>query len=158
MAGDGRGAAVSVPREEWEWYGVASHLIVGRDCRFHLATVIGPWLVSTVGEYLPGESVRDILATSRGYALEGRGDEREASWLKQNDWEEIGYGRKYETMVFRVGEERCTDADCDCGQPKVTEWSEVDSDVYNLRGDATRGHYAMCEKWAELGSLEEALA
>jgi len=29
------------------------------------------------------------------------------------------------------------------------EWSELDADGYNLRGDAQRGHLAMCEKWAE---------
>jgi hypothetical protein len=53
-------------------------------------------------------------------------------------------------MVFPVGDDRCTAADCACNQPFATDWSERDSDAYNLRGDATRGHYAMCEKWAAM--------
>lgn len=43
--------SVPVSREEWEWFGTAAHLIVGQDCRFHMATIIGPWLISTVGEW-----------------------------------------------------------------------------------------------------------
>lgn len=139
-----------IPREQWEWFGVTSHLIVGSDCRFHLATVIGPWLVSTVGEWFPDESSREIHAEIRGVKLEGRGNARRADFMEKFGFMEIGSGRKYETNVFRIGEERCTTEDCDCGQPLVADWSELDSDGYNLRGDAQRGHYAMCEKWAAL--------
>ena len=149
MAADSRSAApVLWPRSDWEWFGSAAHLIVGEDCRFHLATLVGPWMVSTVGEYLPDSAVREVLAESRGITLEGRGDERRSSWARQAGWEDIGHGRKYETMVFRATDERCTADDCDCELPVIREWSELDSDGYNLRGDAQRGHLAMCEKWA----------
>lgn len=137
-----------VPRSEWQWFGSAAHFICGSDCRFHLATIVGPWLVSTVGEYLPDSNVREIFAESRGITLEGRGDERRASWMRQVGYEDIGYGRKYETMVFPVSDEVCTADDCDCGMPVVSDWSERDSDGYNVRGDAHRGHYEMCQKWA----------
>lgn len=140
-----------IPREEWEWFGTAGHLIVGQDCRFHLATIVGPWLVSTVGEYLPDSVVREVMAESRGIALEGRGDERLSSWMREAGYEEIGFGRKYETMVFRIGDARCADPECDCGMPIVGEWAELDADGYNRRGDAQRGHYVMCEKWAAHG-------
>lgn len=147
---------MSIPREKWEWFGNAGHLIVGRDCRFHLATLVGPWWVSTVGEYLPDSVVRDMLAESRGFALKGIGDAREADWIRQNGWEQIGAGRIYETMVFRAGDGRCQGDICGkCGIPLPDEWEELDADGYNTAGDATRGHYAMCEKWAAM-SAEDA--
>lgn len=140
--------AIIHARQEWEWFGTPGHLIVAQDCRFHLATIVGSHLVSTVGEWLPDESSREIMAKSRGHVLAGRGDARRADFLSKVGWIEIGSGRLYETMVFPVGDDRCTVADCDCGMPKVTDFGELDSDGYNLRGDATRGHYAMCERWA----------
>lgn len=108
-----------VPRVKWKWYGHAAHLIVGLDCRFHLATEIGEYLVSTVGEYLPDESVREILAKSRGKPLEGRGDARRADWMRKHGYEEIGCDRKYETMVFRVTG-HCESPDCQCGLPTIS--------------------------------------
>jgi hypothetical protein len=63
-------------REGWEWFGNAAHLIVSRDCRFHLATLVGPWLISTVGEYFPDERSREIHAEVRGIQLQGMGDAR----------------------------------------------------------------------------------
>lgn len=139
-----------IPREEWEWFGSAAHLIVGADCRFHLATYVGPWLVSTVGEWLPDSDSWHIYAESRGVEIEGRGDARRADFLNKVGFVEIGAGRTYETMVFRAGDERCSRKDCDCGMRVVAEWTELDADGYNVRGDAQRGHYAMCEKWAAI--------
>ena len=108
--------------QDWKWLGYAAHLIVGARCQFHLATVVGDYLVSTVGEY--------------------KSDHR------AKDFEEIGAGRLYETMVFRVTGEVCKLPDCNCGGPEVEDWSEMDTNVYNLRGDATKGHMEMCERWA----------
>lgn len=135
-----------VPRESWEWFGSPGHLIVAQDCRFHLCTLVGPWLVSTVGEWLPDSSSWDIFA--HGVEIEGRGDARRADFLNKVGFVEVGFGRKFETMVFRATDERCTEAECECEMPIVRDWSELDSDGYNLRGDAQRGHYAMCERWA----------
>lgn len=109
----------AVEPKDWKWYGSASHLIVGNDCRFHLATKVGPWLVSTVGEYLPG-----------------------------------GCGRKYETMVFRLGRSP-GECPCGCGLPKPVDWGELDVAGYNDAKAATAGHYAMCEKWAALPDMRE---
>jgi len=36
---------------EVEWLGHAQHLCVARDCQFRLATRVGKYVVSTVGEY-----------------------------------------------------------------------------------------------------------
>lgn len=139
---------VLVPQAEWEWFGSAAHLIVAAECRFHLATFIGPWLVSTVGEWLPDSSSWHIYADTRGVTLEGRGDARRADFLNKVGFIEIGMGRLYETMVFPVGTDRCEIPGCNCGMPDVVDWGELDSDAYNVRGDAQRGHYAMCERWA----------
>lgn len=70
--------------------------------------------------------------------------------IPESEWE------WYETMVFRIGEERCTAEDCNCGLPVVADWGEVDSDGYNVRGDAHRGHLAMCRKYAALYVKEPA--
>jgi hypothetical protein len=141
---------VYASREGWEWFGSAAHLIVGRDCRFHLATFVGPWLVSTVGEWLPDSGSWDIYADRvGGIPTELRGADRRNWFLKNVGSLEIGAGRKYETMVFPWSGERCTDPECGCGLPIPEDWCEIDSDGYNDAGSATRGHYAMCEMWAD---------
>lgn len=137
-----------IPVSEWRWFGHPAHLIVAEDCRFHLATLIGDVLVSTVGEYLPDSQVREVLTESRGVTLEGRGDDRRHDYMRKIGYEEIGVYRKFETMVFRVTGEVCTDPECGCGLPRIDP-SDLDFSGYNNAGDATRGHYAMCEKWAK---------
>lgn len=144
--------AETFPKSEWRWFGKASHFICGHDCRFHLATQVGPWLVSTVGEYLPDSSTRDILAESRGIVLKGKGDERRASWMQQVGYEEIGYQRTYETMVFRAGE--ACGGDCGCGVPQI-DGPELDFRGYNNAGDATAGHMELCAKWASRAHVPE---
>ena len=75
-------------------------------------------------------------------------EQREEEWLREN-WpgEDVGYNRKYETMVFRM-KGRCDSPKCGCGAPLI-EPSEIDSDVYNLPGPAREGHMKMCHTWAE---------
>ena len=132
-----------VPESEWEWFGTPGHFICGHWCRFHLCTLIGDCLVSTVGEYV--------------HPRHGGGSEQqEYNWLADN-WpgEDIGCGRKYETMVFKAGE-RCDDPKCNCGQPLIKP-SELEVMGYNSRGDATKGHMLLCRKWANaelIASLE----
>lgn len=117
-----------VDPSEWKWFGNAGHLICGQWCRFHMATQVGPWLVSTVGEYVhPSHSSG-------------------AEFLKDHPLgEEIGWDRLFETMVFRAGEP-CAGS-CGCGIPGISG-EEVDMEGYNDRKSATDGHMAMCKKWA----------
>lgn len=63
-----------VSRAGWRWFGYGGHLVVSSRCAFHLATLVGGVLVSTIGHWLP----------KHGDAVE-----------------EIGSGRTFETMVFR---------------------------------------------------------
>jgi hypothetical protein len=142
------------PKSEWRWFGDAGHLIVGHDCRFHLCTKVGPWLISTVGKYFPDESLREITARIRGIILEGKGDERRSDFLRKIGYEEIGADRLYETMVFRAGTP-CDAEGCHCGMPIPDEFAELDFAGYNEAGEATRGHMDMCEKWAERESAPE---
>lgn len=125
------------------WMPHAAHFICGRDFRFHLATHVNGFVVSTVGEYLPSEGAREILAKSRNIVLEGRGDDREVDWLKKNGWEEIGLNRTYETMVFRA--KKSGEACC----PFVIISGEMDFEGYKDAGNATRGHYLLVMKWAK---------
>ncbi len=136
----------AICQDQWEWFGDAGHLIVSSKCQFHLCTLVGRFLVSTVGKYLPDEEVREIIARYRGVTLSGKGDARAYDFMRQIGYEEIGADRTFETMVFLAGE-RCNSADCYCGMPKING-HELDADGYNDAGSATKGHYAMCEKWA----------
>lgn len=136
-----------IPKDEWEWFGKAAHFICGEDCRFHLATKVGRVLVSTVGEYLPDVGVREVLAESRGVVLEGMGDARRADFMRKLGYEPIGFQRKYETMVFRAGSP--CGGECGCGVPQLGDPRELDFAGYNSAADATRGHMALCAKWAE---------
>lgn len=133
-------------RGQWEWFGNAGHLIVGNYCRFHLCTKVGRYLVSTVGQYFPDSRVREIFAQSIGVKLEGIGDARCADYMKKIGYEEIGFERTYETMVFLAGEP-CTANGCDCGLPAI-KGENLDMAGYNDSGSATKGHMEMCEKWA----------
>ncbi|PYQ83172.1 MAG: hypothetical protein DMG02_34135 [Acidobacteria bacterium] len=138
---------MNIPVHEWEWFGSPGHLIVARDCRFHLCTLIGEYLVSTVGQYLPDSQVREILATTRGIALDGRGDARLADYMTKIGYEEIGSGRLFETMVFKTTGERCTAKDCACGLPTIDP-SDLLCKGYMTAGAATKGHRAICARVA----------
>jgi hypothetical protein len=104
-------------QKNWKWFGHALHFIGSNDCRFRMGTQIGRYVISTVGEYLPGGN-------------------------QQEEFSDIGYQRKYETMVFKVGKI------LPCGCPKINP-SEIDMMPYNNPKDAMRGHMAMCEKWSK---------
>lgn len=73
-----------IPESEWKWQGSAGHFICSDQCAYRLCTVVGDYVVSTVGDYYPvGGSVRET----------------------------VGAGRLYETMVFRAAP--CSHDDCD---------------------------------------------
>jgi hypothetical protein len=132
-------------RENWIWMPHPGHFIGARDCRFHLNTYVGGYIVSTLGEYLPDSQVREILAASRGVQLEGKGDAREADYLRKIGYEKIGVERTYETMVFRA--KRSKDNACCPWEQESGE--SLDFAPYNDPAEALEGHMRLCRKWAE---------
>lgn len=88
----------------------------------HLHTRVGDYRISTVGDYHPPDGAHSRMAAMQ----------------------DIGYGRKFETFVFRVSGEGFH------GEGEVAEWSEIDSEGYNEMVDAERGHMAMCRKYARI--------
>ena len=105
-------------RDGWKWYGYPGHLIVGAKCAYHLATRVGDYFISTVGDY-----------RANGIDLPA---------------ETIGAGKDsfYETCVFRC------DGDNENGDPNITDWGEIDGERYASSIEAERGHYSYCEKYA----------
>jgi len=79
-----------IPENKWKWYGSAAHLCVASMCRFHITTLVGNIVVSTVGEFY--EKPNDARPT------------------------EIGLGRLYETMAFK----QTGMCSCGCGLPTVS--------------------------------------
>ena len=108
---------------EWKWFGGAGHFIGGTECRFHLCTLIGEYIVSTVGDYRP------------------RGEQSEKPTP-------IGYQRTYETMAFRL-DKFCDAPGCLCGMP-LHDGRELDFAGYHCASDATAGHMEMCRRYAEV--------
>ncbi len=136
------------PRDAWRHYGTAGHLIVSSDCRFHLHTHVGPWRVSTVGECWPSRASREIHATIYDATWHRantmlRGDAYDAAYMKRFGFEQVGYNRTYETMVFRSDGPVCAEPDCQCGEASVTSWSELDVDGANQRGEAAANHWRL---------------
>lgn len=145
---------------DWKWYGHPGHLIVADKCRFHLCTIVGEFMISTVGEYWPERSVREVHAhvydpewLARNTEL--LGDEFDNAYFERFGYERIGASFMesidddpiYETMVFRTGEP-CADPACDCGMPRIADAGNcLDSRRYATAGKATAGHYELCRKW-----------
>ena len=108
--------------DKWVWMPHAAHFICGPRCQFKLATYVGKYIVSTVGEMVTNHL-----------------DER-------TEFEEIGYKRKYETMVFRAIRRDPKNGKCCPWEIDVSK--EMDMQGYNDADAATDGHMAMCRKWS----------
>ena len=113
---------------DWVWMPHAAHFICGPACQYHLATWVGAYIVSTIGE-LPR------------YPEE-----------PGKPWQEIGAERTYETMVFRAAPSGRV-----CCPVEMADSQEVDFAGYTSADDATQGHMHMCEKWSWRGPGEDEL-
>lgn len=136
-------------KADWVWMPHAAHFIMGPNCQFHLATYVNGYLISTVGELWCERAIREIHARVHDprwldQNIHLLGDNFDSAYFKRFGFEDIGYQRKYETMVFMAEpnyEHRCC-------QWKMASASEIDGDSYNDAADATEGHMALCEKYA----------
>lgn len=137
-----------IDKREWIWMGHPAHFICAHDCRFHLATVVGKYIISTVGEHLPDAPVREIIAKSTGVKLEGKGDARLVDFLAKCDYQDIGYERKFETMVFEaVARDEIDGVSCCPYRPK--NGRELEMQGYNEASMAALGHMQLCLAYAE---------
>ena len=137
-----------IKKEKWIWMPHAGHLIVGDQCKFHLNTKVGKYIVSTVGEYWPDRQVREIHAKvyNPKWLEENKhllGDNFDVTYFKEFGYEEIGCDRKYETMVFRAKKSKYK---C-CPYEMIT--GELDFEGYNTAEEAYKSHLKLCKKWAE---------
>lgn len=116
---------MSIPIEEWKWFGMAGHFICSDDCLHHLCTQIGKYIISTVGNYRP-----------------------HYKWIveKLPEMKEIGYERKFETYVFRTIKGFCS---CGCGIPNI-DTSEIDSLFANEIKEADEKHMILCRKYSKI--------
>jgi hypothetical protein len=140
-------------KDKWIWMPHAGHFIGSRDCRFHLNTYVGGYIVSTVGDYWPRESLRKIHAKTHDplWLAEYRhllGDSFDNEYFKRFGYKEVGYGRLYETMVFKA--QKQTDGrEWDCCPYQMVSAEDVDFEGYNDAVSATKGHMKLCKKWSK---------
>ena len=111
-------------KENWVWMPHVAHHICGEKMHYSLATYVGGYVVSTVGDYYPN-----------GYY---------SKLGNKNQKDTVGHGRFYETMVFRA---KKSDQKC-CGYDIATG-ENVDFQGYSTAQEATKGHYLLCKKWAQ---------
>ena len=142
----------SMSQDKWKWFGNAGHFICGQWCRFHLTTQVGKYLVSTVGELWLERGSRESHAkvydpkwfTENSYRM---GDDFDYAYMKHFGYEEVGAGRKFETMVFKI-DKFCNAKGCNCGMPIIVP-SELDAVPANTAKEATKAHYKLCKKWSK---------
>lgn len=109
-------ASDAIPESEWAWYGHPLHFLGARTCFFRMGTKVGEYVVSTVDDW----------------SIDGHSESRE-----------LGLGRKFETMVFRVTG-RVT---AECGCPDIDP-EELECVGYNDAVSAREGHMEMCRRVA----------
>jgi len=139
-----------ITKDKWVWMPHPAHLIVSSQCQFHLATKVGKYIISTVGEWWPDRQVRAIHA--KAYDLEWLlenehrlGDDFDHAYRQRFGFMEIGVNRLYETMVFKC----VKDKENKCCGWKILVSEDVGFESYNNPVDATKGHYKLCSKWAK---------
>jgi len=139
-----------VGKDKWVWMPHPAHFICSYDCKFVLATKVGKYIISTVGEYFPDAPIREIMATSRGVKLEGIGDARRHDFMKKIGFEELGIGRLYETMVFKAVKSSVKGKNaCPACPFQISSGSDLDFMGYKTSKEAYEGHMKMCKKWAK---------
>jgi hypothetical protein len=61
-----------ISQSEWKWFGYPLHYCLGYRCIFHLGTVVGDYLISTVGKQQPRDYNGDpMTCEALGYDSDG---------------------------------------------------------------------------------------
>ena len=127
-------------KQNWIHMPHPAHLIISRRCEFVLATYVGKYIVSTVGEYWPDRIIREIHAEvhdpkwfSENKHLQG--DYFNNAYFKKFGYEQIGANRIYETMVFKAKKSKSK-----CCAYTIISGKSIDFDGYNTPEKAFKGH------------------
>lgn len=134
-------------KADWIWMPHAGHCVIKEKCQFHLCTYVNGYLVSTIGEYWPDRDVRKILRSEDKNLLTLRGDALDHYYRKKYGFEEVGDGRRYETMVF-IAKKRLED-DYQCCPYQIAEYISDAFAGYNTADEATKGHMKFCYAFDE---------
>jgi hypothetical protein len=115
-------------------------------------TYVGGYIISTVGEYVPDSQVRMIHRQVHGWPMDLKGDDEEADFLRRTKGgEDIGCGRKFETMVFKAKLFKIKKGSKTCCPYRQVSGGSVDCVGYNRPEEAFEGHMKLCEKWSRIG-------
>lgn len=112
--------------------------------------MVGKYIVSTIGEYWPERSCREIHAKVHNpdwfeENKDRKGEDFDHAYFKEFGYTEIGYERIYETMVFKAKKSKGL---C-CCEYVMKEASNLDFESYNKPEEAVKGHMRLCEKWSK---------
>lgn len=112
-----------------------------------MATRIGKYIVSTVGEYWPDQAVRRFHAEiydPQWYTENSskKGDDFDHEYMQKFGYEDIGCDRKYETMVGHAQKVKRG-----CCPYRMVDF-DLDFKSYNTAEEAYKGHMKMCAKFA----------
>ena len=121
-----------IPESKWIWYGKPGHLCVSDECRFHLCTKVGEYLISSVGDYRPSR-LRGMVEPIGG-----------------------GENEYYETSVFKcTGGSACpSPKSCGCGLPAVN-WASVITERSETCGECQSAHARYCAEFAATVSVAD---
>ena len=117
---------IRIPERDWEWLGHAGHYIMGHKCLFHLATKVGKYLISTVGDC-----------------------HLEISPNKIGEKIPVGSGAKefFSTYVFKAGKKLA------CGCYGLKSVPEIEGKRCETSVEARILHMKYCNKYAEEANL-----
>jgi len=116
-----------------------------------MATKIGKYIVSTVGEYYPDSQVRKIHAEVYDPKwfhenAHKKGDDWDYAYFKRFGYEELHLGGiLYETMTFKAIK---SPKGTLCCPYRIASGENIDTEYYKTANEAYKGHLKMCAKYA----------
>lgn len=141
-------------QRDWLWMPHPAHFCLAEKCRFHLATYVNGYIVSTVGELVPGETWMDVIIKHRNIDMsDAQGEAREREFLAKVGYQPLGYSMDgedtYETMVFKAVPCEMDD-EKKCCPYRIVVSEDQEMNRYKEAGDARKGHLELCHKYAAL--------
>ncbi len=125
-----------IDRSKWKWLGLAKHYILAPRCCWHMATIVGEYIINSVG-------CRHTKEASDPYERDLTNRESFHSYCTVGDKDRLSF---FVTMVFK--------AEID-GETTIADTSDqLDMESYHSMSEAEEGHVLMCEKWDSGGEMD----